>query len=508
MPSHKAFTPKEQSNISSPNQSSLISAKNVRSSSLTIKLGLAASIAAVIYLPISGEVAAAKNLNSESAETANFSNQFSTSPINSDSTTKHRRSAFLPRIFSLIISPLRNKATNLANIAQATPDRGRRSSASPAFARRGTLDQQNNFLGQVYNNLDSSSLKKEAISSLVANDAKSSALPPTLALLAASSNFKIYKVKSGDTVEQIARKYQVSSADLVKLNSLKNANIIQIDQELKIPARAIDSALSNVDTNQENLKLASTKLSAKVLKDDGERLDRHNNNHDSATSTDDPYISKLRSEIEELRNYRRQAKPEKQNISNHANAVSIGEDEDSEVQSSKTDDTATSIPAKHDLQPDLLDKNAIALQLPPLPPSEEYLPKVFNGYAWPAKGVLTSGYGWRWGRLHAGVDIAAPIGTPVVAAAAGEVIEAGWNSGGYGNLIELQHLDGSVTLYAHNNRILVNVGQRVNQGEQIGEMGSTGYSTGPHVHFEIHPKGHSAVDPMAFLNRKLLANVY
>ena len=488
MPSHKAFIPKEQSNISSSNQSSLISAKKVRRSSLTIKLGLAASIAAVIYLPISSEVAAAKNLNSESAKTANFSNQFSTSPTNSNSTNQTRRSAFLPRIFSLITSPLRNKATNLA---QATPD------------------QQNNFfVGQVYNNLDSSYLKKEARSSLVANDYKSSALPSTPALPAASSNFKIYKVKSGDTVEQIARKYQVSSAELVKLNSLKNANIIQINRELKIPPKAIDSALFNADTNQENLKLASTELSAKVLKDNEERLDRHNNNHESVTSTDDPYISKLRSEIEELRNYRPQAKPEKQNISNHADASSVGEDEDSEVQSTKTDNAATSIPAKHDLQPDLLDKNAIALQLPPLPPSEEYLPKVFNGYAWPAKGVLTSGYGWRWGKLHAGVDIAAPIGTPVVAAASGEVIEAGWNSGGYGNMIELQHLDGSVTLYAHNNRILVNVGQRVNQGEQIAEMGSTGYSTGPHLHFEIHPKGHSAVDPMAFLNRKLLANVY
>ena len=492
MPSHKAFTPKEQSNISSSNQSSLISAKNVRrSSSLTIKLGLAASIAAVIYLPISSEVAAAKNLNSESAETANFSNQFSTSPTNSNSTTKQtRRSAFFPRIFSLITSPLRNKATNLVNLAQATPD------------------QQNNFfVGQVYNNLDSSYLKKEARSSLVANDYKSSALPSTLTLPAASSNSKIYKVKSGDTVEQIARKYQVSSAELVKLNSLKNANIIQIERELKIPPKAIDSALSNADTNQENLKLASTELSAKVLKDN-EELDRHNNNYSSATSTDDPYISKLRVEIEELRNYRRQAKPEKQNISNHADAVSTNENEDSEVQSTKTDNTATSISAKHNLQPDLLDKDAIALQLPPLPPSEEFLPKVFNGYAWPAKGVLSSGYGWRWGRLHAGVDIAAPIGTPVMAAASGEVIEAGWNSGGYGNMIELQHSDGSVTLYAHNNRILVNVGQRVNQGEQIGEMGSTGYSTGPHLHFEIHPKGHSAVDPMAFLNRKLLANVY
>ena len=493
MPSHKAFPPKEQSNISSLNQSSSISAKNVRrSSSLTIKLGLATSIAVVIYLSISGEVAAAKNLNSESGETANSSNQFSASSTNSNSTTKQtRRSAFLPRIFSLITSPLRNKATNPANLAQANPD------------------QQNSFfVGQVYNNLDSSYLKKEARSSLVANDYKSSALPSTPALPAASSNFKIHKVKSGDTVEQIARKYQVSSAELVKLNSLKNADIIQIDRELKIPAKAIDSALSNADTNQENLKLASSELSAKVLKNNGKKLYQDNNNHDLATSTDDPYISKLKAEIEQLRNYRHQAKPEQQKALNDANAFSSDGD-DSEVQSVKTeDDTATSIPAQHDLQPDLLDKDAIALQLPPLPSSEEYLPKAFNGYAWPARGVLTSGYGWRWGRLHAGVDIAAPIGTPVVAAASGEVIEAGWNSGGYGNLIELQHLDGSVTLYAHNNRILVNVGQRVNQGEQIGEMGSTGYSTGPHVHFEIHPKGHSAVDPMAFLNRQSLANAY
>nr|WP_319420321.1 peptidoglycan DD-metalloendopeptidase family protein [Pleurocapsa sp. FMAR1] len=490
MPSHKASTPKEQSNISSLNQSPLISAKNVRrNSSLTIKLGLATSIAVVICLPIYGTVAAAKNLNSESGKTASFSNQFSTSPTSNSNTSQTKRSAFLPRIFSLITSPLRNKATNLADLAQATPN------------------QQNSFLvGQVNNNLDSSYLKHQAISSLVANDYKSLALPSTPAL-AASSDFKIYKVKSGDTVEQIARKYQVSSAELVKLNSLKNANIIRIDRELKIPSKAIDSALYKADTNQRNVKLASTELSAKVLKDDGERLNRHNNSHDSANSTDDPYITKFRAEIEQLRNYRHQPQSKQQNTLNDAGASSVGGD-DSEVQSIKTDDTATSIAAKHDLQPDLLDKDAIALQLPPLPPSEEYLPKVFNGYAWPAKGVLSSGYGWRWGRLHAGVDIAAPIGTPVVAAASGEVIEAGWNSGGYGNMIELQHLDGSVTLYAHNNRIMVNVGQRVNQGEQIAEMGSTGYSTGPHLHFEIHPKGQSAVDPMAFLNRTSLANVY
>ena len=133
--------------------------------------------------------------------------------------------------------------------------------------------------------------------------------------------------------------------------------------------------------------------------------------------------------------------------------------------------------------------------------ADPYLPKdrAVAGYMWPAQGVLTSGYGWRWGRMHKGIDIAAPIGTPIVAAAPGEVITAGWNSGGYGYLVEVRHDDGSITLYAHNNRILVQKGQYVSQGQQLAEMGSTGYSTGPHLHFEIHPAGDGAVNPMAYL---------
>lgn len=144
----------------------------------------------------------------------------------------------------------------------------------------------------------------------------------------------------------------------------------------------------------------------------------------------------------------------------------------------------------------------VSPDLPPLGSGDAYLPKgtgAFAGYIWPAKGVLTSGYGWRWGRMHKGIDIAAPIGTPIHAAAPGVVTYAGWNSGGYGNLVEITHSDGSVTLYAHNDRILVREGQNVDQGEQIAEMGSTGYSTGPHSHFEVHLPGQGAVNPMAYL---------
>ncbi len=101
--------------------------------------------------------------------------------------------------------------------------------------------------------------------------------------------------------------------------------------------------------------------------------------------------------------------------------------------------------------------------------------------------------------MHKGIDIAGPVGTPIIAAAPGEVIHAGWNSGGYGNLVKVKHSDGSVTIYAHNSRILVRRGEIVRQGQQIAKMGSTGFSTGPHLHFEIHPRGRGAVNPSAHL---------
>ena len=139
---------------------------------------------------------------------------------------------------------------------------------------------------------------------------------------------------------------------------------------------------------------------------------------------------------------------------------------------------------------------------PPLGKADTYLPSgsmEFTGYTWPARGTLTSGYGWRWGRMHRGIDIAAPTGTPIVAAAPGIVTYADWNSGGYGNLVEIQHPNGSLTIYAHNSKILVRKGQTVSQGELIAKMGSTGRSSGPHLHFEIHTKANGAVNPMAYL---------
>ena len=140
--------------------------------------------------------------------------------------------------------------------------------------------------------------------------------------------------------------------------------------------------------------------------------------------------------------------------------------------------------------------------MPMLPDSGEFLPEApnrFNGYVWPARGTLTSGYGWRWGRMHRGIDIAGPVGTPIMAAAPGVVVRSGWNSGGYGNLVDIRHADGSLTRYAHNSRLLVREGQQVRQGQQIAEMGSTGFSTGPHLHFEVHLPNSGTVNPLAHL---------
>jgi murein DD-endopeptidase MepM/ murein hydrolase activator NlpD len=119
-----------------------------------------------------------------------------------------------------------------------------------------------------------------------------------------------------------------------------------------------------------------------------------------------------------------------------------------------------------------------------------------SGFIWPVSGIVTSGYGMRWGSLHAGVDIAAPYGTPVQAAASGTVVSAG-SMGGYGNIVVIVHGNGLATAYAHMSAIYVGGGS-VSQGQTIGAVGSTGHSTGNHLHFEVRVNG-SPVDPLGYL---------
>jgi hypothetical protein len=139
---------------------------------------------------------------------------------------------------------------------------------------------------------------------------------------------------------------------------------------------------------------------------------------------------------------------------------------------------------------------ALLPRVPELPNTNNIGSTTLDKLIWPAKGVFTSGYGWRWGRIHRGIDIANSTGTQVYAVADGTIQRAEWHDGGYGNLIDILHSDGTLTRYAHNSKILVQQGQQVRQGEVISLMGSTGFSTGPHVHFEIHiPKQKSGGEP-------------
>ena len=386
-----------------------------------------------------------------------------------------------------------------------------------------------------------------------------SQLPPlTLAEASISSqpSWQIYTVKVGDTLSKIARQYDTSIKALLAINNIENPNYIPIGRELNIPqiepaqALATETILSSdlsiseqtleplqqpdVSEPTPNLVGQSLTVASRILS-----IPVDSNFKPEATSngvSNNPYITKLRADIKKLRDhYQNRIQSDRTNgrASSLQPTASMLNNNDFSVQDTSAFESPAKVEAKwletsveikenlpvekdflsvapvdtsnyQSVLPTKTETTATIIQpqLPPLSPPEEYLPNVFDGYNWPAQGTVTSGYGWRWGRLHKGIDIAAPIGTPILAAASGEVIFSGWHSGGYGNLIKIKHPDSSVTFYAHNNRNMVTKGQKISQGQQIAEMGSTGFSTGPHLHFEIRANGNSAVNPMAFLGKK------
>ncbi len=260
----------------------------------------------------------------------------------------------------------------------------------------------------------------------------------------ASAGAVVHKVQSGETLDQISARYDVAPEDILKVNGIGDADELGDNAVLRIPAHQNQTDTPKISLKTErhhiedDIQLDEPELTAKLLEDEAE------------AKIDGPELS-----------------------------IPIA-----------TRATFPQIPT---------------LVLPPLSSVDTYLPDEMQtgkfSYIMPAKGVLTSGYGPRWGRMHRGIDIAAPIGTTVVASAPGVIKSAGWNSGGYGNLVEVRHPDGSITRYAHNNRITSRSGQVVRQGEKIAEMGTTGRSTGSHTHFEIRPAGKGAVNPMGLLNR-------
>lgn len=126
--------------------------------------------------------------------------------------------------------------------------------------------------------------------------------------------------------------------------------------------------------------------------------------------------------------------------------------------------------------------------------AHSWVPFINTGYQ------LTSGFGMRWGSMHPGQDFAVPTGTPVKSMSSGTVIFAGWQ-GGYGNKVEIQYWDGTVSWYCHNSKLLVRQGESVTPGEVVSMSGNTGHSTGPHIHVEIHPNDANPVPPIPWLKK-------
>ena len=145
---------------------------------------------------------------------------------------------------------------------------------------------------------------------------------------------------------------------------------------------------------------------------------------------------------------------------------------------------------------------------PTAPAPAAALPDQYSGsLSWPLEaGIVSSEYGTRWGKMHKGIDIAADVGEPVYAIAAGEVIYAGDGLRGYGNVVIVRHDRKRTSLYAHNSALKVKQGDAVAQGELVALLGNTGHSTGPHVHFEIRD-GDAPVNPRSVLPQSKLASL-
>jgi murein DD-endopeptidase MepM/ murein hydrolase activator NlpD len=369
-----------------------------------------------------------------------------------------------------------------------------------------------------------------------------------------------YRVGPGDTLTSIARNHGVSYRELAALNEISNPNQLIANQLLRLPAKAIASGVDaagrdNTSIAPEALRQQLANPSAAptvsfapsqgVLEDaavsasqgsafmtQAEVVQQAQQNQAQLTGSLAAEVQNMRQKFQEKTIVPAVVVPR---VPTAAPAFVSGSEAQSEQEKRSKrlamalQDAATNAPKREEKVeipvPVVASKQLVARSslgageyapvdggvrrmvapsLPGLGREDAYLPgsQAMTGYIWPAKGEFTSPYGPRWGRMHRGIDVAGPTGTPIVASAPGVVSEVGWDGYGYGNYVEVTHPDGAVTLYGHNDRVLVREGQAVNQGEQIAEMGSTGRSTGPHVHFEIHPAGQGAVNPMAYLDRQ------
>lgn len=263
---------------------------------------------------------------------------------------------------------------------------------------------------------------------------------------------KKYKVKSGDTLSGIASKFNMTTKELTKINHLNQDSLLHVGNELNVTA---PEPLVNVVVKKYVSKDVSINYS--VIK-------KENNDMYKGQTKVIQSGKKGTQHIEETQTI------------NNGNVI----------QSQTISSNVTQKPVNEIVEV-----------------GTKIIPSRGTGVLhWPTVGgVITSPYGYRWGgEFHKGIDISGVTNRSILAADNGTVTYAQWNNGGYGNRVIIDHHDGMKTTYNHMAAIKVHVGQTVQQGQTIGIMGSTGDSTGMHLHFEVYVNGH-LVNPMSELNR-------
>lgn len=264
------------------------------------------------------------------------------------------------------------------------------------------------------------------------------------------SDKKTYTIVKGDTIEKIADKTNLSVDEICKLNpGLDEDTILQIGDEIKILE---EKPFLSIETVK---KVSYTK--------------------------EIPYKTKEIKNNEEYKTYKKVIKEGKEGEKEITDEVTY--ENGKEVERKTIKETILSIPEEEEVE-------VGTLQTP--------VKKATGIFKMPVSGVLTSGFGSRWGTVHKGIDLGAPAGTPVHASDGGVVTFAGWNNGGYGYLVKISHENGLETYYAHNSKVAVSAGDRVYQGQVIAYVGSTGDSTGNHLHFEVRENGF-AKNPYTYL---------
>lgn len=252
-----------------------------------------------------------------------------------------------------------------------------------------------------------------------------------------------YTVKSGDTLEAIANTYKVSVATIAESSGINKDNLLKPGQELRFPS--VNGILHKVK--------------------DGENL----------WDISDAYDVNVQTIVDS----NNMSEPDKLKIGQELIVVGAVKKKivnEPVKTASKPSKSTSSSSSKKVASRGSTSKSGI----------------------WPVNGYVSSPFGQRGGEFHKGMDIAAPTGTDIKAFMSGTVISSGWNNSGYGYLVTIRHSNGLVTYYAHCSKLLVKAGQHVERGQHIAEVGSTGNSTGPHLHFEVRRSG-SPVNPRGYL---------